>query len=95
MIGLAVGLLAALGSIKSAHRFRLIGAGVVLVAMFLGLADPEFISRQQTSKNFETESTAVERFASWKGGLNLIKDHPFGAGGSGYFLLSSEYIRIS
>jgi len=91
-VGLVVGALAALLLAKKGHRLRMIAALPVITIAFFALADPEFISRQQTTTNYDEQGTAVERFESWQGGLSLIRDHPFGAGGDGYEVLSSEYI---
>jgi O-antigen ligase len=92
MIGLAVAGLFAFFLAQRGHRLRLVGATVLMGLLFLQLADPEFIARQSTTQNFESEATAKQRFESWIGGWNLIKDNPFGTGGEGYEVLSRIYI---
>jgi O-antigen ligase len=91
-LGLIVGAFAALLLARSGHRFRMLCAIPLVIAAFLFLADPEFISRQQTTADYQEQGTAIERMASWRGGLDLIRDHPLGAGGDGYELLSPKYI---
>jgi O-antigen ligase len=60
--------------------------------MFFALADPEFISRQQTTTNFEQDGSAQSRLSTWRGSLDLFRDYPLGAGGRGFALLSPQYI---
>ena len=91
-VGLLVGAVAALLLARSGHRLRMIAAIPVIAAVFFALADPEFIARQQTTANYDSEATAQARLSSWRGGLALIRDHPFGAGGEGYKVLSPRYI---
>jgi O-antigen ligase len=74
------------------HRLRGVGAALALALTFYVLADPEFIERQQTTARYEQDGSAIGRIESWAGGLRLILDHPFGAGGAGYVLLSPIYI---
>jgi putative inorganic carbon (hco3(-)) transporter len=59
--------------------------------LFYSLMDPEFIERQKTIQNYEEDGSASSRLELWKGGLNLIKDHPLGVGGGGYDALSPVY----
>jgi O-antigen ligase len=56
------------------------------------LADTAFWTRQQTTTSYQEDSTAQQRLESWRGGFELVKDHPFGTGGRGYHLLSGTYI---
>jgi O-antigen ligase len=92
IVGLVVAMAAAFVLAKHGHRSRLVGGLVAMVLSFLMLADPEFIMRQQTTLNYKSEGTAVERVSSWQGGLELIKDYPYGAGGKGFAELSPRYI---
>jgi probable O-glycosylation ligase (exosortase A-associated) len=59
--------------------------------LFYSLMDPQFIERQKTIQDYEEDSSASSRIELWKGGLNLIKDHPLGVGGGGYDALSPVY----
>jgi probable O-glycosylation ligase (exosortase A-associated) len=77
---------------KSGHRLRAVFGGLVLAGMAYSLMDAEFIARQQTTVNYEEDMSATSRLESWRGGWNLIRDYPFGAGGFGYALLSPVYI---
>src|SRR5205085_9090271 len=89
-VGLVAALLAGLMVARSGHRLRVAVAGVSVAVMFLVLADPQFIARQQTTTNYEAEG--AERLQSWQGALHLIETHPFGAGGGGFVYLSPIYI---
>lgn len=92
MLGLLFAGLCSFALAKRGHRTRLVAAAVLVGAVFWTLADPEFKARQQTTFDYGKEATAVERLESWQGGWNLIMDHPFGAGGEGYEVLSPAYI---
>ena len=59
--------------------------------LFYSLMDPQFVERQKTIQNYEEDGSASSRLELWKGGLNLIKDHPLGVGGGGYDALSPVY----
>jgi putative inorganic carbon (hco3(-)) transporter len=93
--GATVGLVAALAATlllaRSGHRLRMAGVSVVVAAAFLFLADPEFITRQMTTLNYEEESTAQGRLSNWGSAMRLLADYPFGAGGYGYNELSPKY----
>jgi hypothetical protein len=90
-VGLVVALIATLLLARSGHRIRMAGVSVVVAAAFLFLADPEFITRQLTTLNYEQESTAQGRLSNWGSGVRLLSDYPFGAGGYGYNELSPIY----
>lgn len=83
---------AALWFAKSGHRLRTIGAGVLGVCVLVALADPQFIQRQRGTADYEEDGSAMARLRSWEAGLQLIQDHPLGAGGSGFAELSPVYI---
>ena len=94
--GAMVGLLAALAAsfflVRTGYRLRLVGAGIGTLALLLVLADPQFITRQQSTSNYEEDGSAQQRLATWRGGFRLVSDQPLGAGGRGFHLLSPQYI---
>lgn len=94
--GATVGLVLALGVTWLASsgrlRWRMAGVGVLAALMFAFLADPEFVTRQQSTADYETDNSANARLETWNGALALIADHPLGTGGRGFDLLSPVYI---
>ena len=90
-VGLVVALVATFLLARRGHRFRMAGATIGVAAAFVVLADPEFITRQMTTLNYQEESTAQSRISNWHSGLRLIRDYPLGAGGYGYNELSPVY----
>jgi putative inorganic carbon (hco3(-)) transporter len=91
IVGVAAALMASVVLIRTGYRMRIAGAGVAVMVAFFALADQQFISRQQTTTQ-ATDGSSQERLASWRGGMNLALDRPFGAGGRGFHLLSPIYI---
>lgn len=94
--GATVALIATLGAsfllIRSGYRVRLVGTGVAMIALVLTMADPQFLTRQQTTTNYEQDSSAEQRLESWQAGFRMVRDHPLGVGGRGFHLLSPQYI---
>jgi O-antigen ligase len=94
--GATLGMVAALGAalllVRRGYRMRMVVAGIATVGVLFALADKQFIARQQTTTNYEEDSSAQQRIMSWKGAFRLIKDRPWGAGGRGFHLLSPIYI---
>ncbi len=76
---------------RSGHRLRMIAIGCVAAVGFLFLADPQFIERQLATRNYQEDGSAMGRLAAWEGAVDLVKDHPFGAGGQGFWELSPTY----
>jgi putative inorganic carbon (hco3(-)) transporter len=91
-VGMVAALAMALLITKSGHRLRSIALAVGMAGLFYVLADPEFIERQQTIRNYETDTSATGRLQSWSGGMALVRDYPLGAGGGGYDRLSPIYV---
>jgi putative inorganic carbon (HCO3(-)) transporter len=91
MVGMVVALVCTLFLAKKGHRRRMVYAAAAVVFMFFMLADQQFITRQQSTINYEQESTAQNRISNWGAGLELLKDHPFGTGGYGFNHLSPIY----
>ena len=90
-IAMLVALSCTLVLAKKGHRKRMALAGAGVLAMFFFLADSQFITRQQTTLNYEDESTAQGRLSTWGAGLRLLRDRPIGAGGYGFNHLSPIY----
>jgi hypothetical protein len=92
VVGLLSAAIACLVLVQKNHRLRIVAILGAVVWSFYVLADPEFLARQQTTTQYEDDGSATQRIASWKGGVQLIKDYPLGTGGSGYEELSPIYI---
>ncbi|MGE0592999.1 MAG: O-antigen ligase family protein [Vicinamibacterales bacterium] len=91
-VGALAGLLSALLLVRKGQRSRLVGIGAVTVLLFFMIADEQFITRQQSTTNYEEDGAALERLESWQAGIQLVKDRPWGAGGRGFHMLSDRYI---
>ena len=76
---------------RGVHRIGTAIAGVALAAGLFYLADPQFLQRQQFTTDYESDGSAMGRVEAWKGGVELIKDYPLGAGGQGFWELSPIY----
>ena len=77
---------------RAGLRIRIAGAAIATALAFVLLADPVFFSRQQTTATYEEDPSATGRLESWIGGLKLLRDRPWGAGGRGFHELSPKYI---
>jgi O-antigen ligase len=75
---------------KGLRKRVLVGATVGGLALYL-LADPQFITRQQTITD-PTDASATSRLSIWAGSLRMVNDYPFGAGGRGFHILSPRYV---
>lgn len=91
IIGMIVALLFTLILAKKGHRRRMVLATAGVVLMFFVLADPQFIARQQSTLNYQNETTAQNRITNWHAGIALLEDYPLGAGGYGFNHLSPIY----
>src|SRR5688572_1826381 len=92
MVALLTSGCAGLFLIRRGYRVRFAAAGLAAIVAFLLLADDQFITRQQTTSQYETDGSARNRLASWEGGLALVSDRPLGSGGRGFHTLSPIYI---
>jgi putative inorganic carbon (hco3(-)) transporter len=90
-VGMIVAGFASIVLAGKGRRKKLIGVAVFGALAVLYLADPEFIARQQTTAN-ATDNSAQSRKAMWFGGIEMIKDYPFGGGGRTFHILSPRYI---
>lgn len=68
----------------------LLGVAAGIVALLV-LSGPKFWERQATTLE-PKDKAALSRLDMWKAGAELMKDHPLGAGGHGYDLLSPVYL---
>lgn len=75
-------------------RLRILVLAAIVVAGLAAsaLVDQTFIERQLTTLQYEEDGSAMGRIEAWKGALNLMSDHPLGAGGGGFDILSPVYI---
>jgi len=68
-------------------------AGIVLAAcLFLYLADETFFTRMGTLHEVDSADTGGHRTDFWMATFDMLKDHPLGAGGAGFQLLSPNYL---
>lgn len=92
LVGLLAAATAAIFLVRSGYRLRMLVAGIgVFLSLFL-LADEQFITRQQTTTNYQEDGSAQQRLITWKGAYEMVKDRPLGSGGRGFHLLSPIYI---
>lgn len=91
MLGMVGAGVAGIALIRSGYRSRTVGGLVMMGVVVLALADNQFITRQQTTTDPQ-DNSAQSRLITWKGALELVKDHPLGTGGRGFHLLSPIYI---
>lgn len=66
--------------------------GMVGIAGFAYLADEQFWDRFETISQSSTEDKGSGRLLIWGYGLEMLKEHPLGAGGDGFLILSRTYI---
>jgi hypothetical protein len=92
MVGLGAALVASIFLVRSGNRLRMAGAAIGMALMVLLLADDPFLTRQQTTANYQEDSSSQQRLESVRGALRLVRDRPLGAGGRGFHLLSPIYI---
>jgi len=92
VVGLAMVMGAGLVLTKGAMRGKVFMGIIVGLLLLYALADPQFIARQQTIKDYNEDSSATGRLDSWMGAIRLVEDHPFGVGGGGFEYLSPIYI---
>jgi hypothetical protein len=90
-LGMLAGVAVALLLARRGHRTRMVGVGIASLVCLYILADPEFIERQQSISNYKTEGTSISRMQTWKDGLRMIGDYPYGTGGKGFSILSPIY----
>jgi putative inorganic carbon (hco3(-)) transporter len=77
---------------KRAIRVLLLGAA----ALYVLLGDPKILERFTTTfvGAEERDRSAASRFEFWAAGLNLLSDHPLGAGGGAFkFVYSQRYLE--
>jgi len=81
-------------------RKGMVIAAICAIPLFLYLADPEFIERLSTlkgSSNISMNSSVTNELSSgrveiWKYGLNMVNDHPMGAGPNAFKYLAKFYM---
>lgn len=72
-------------------RKKLIIGALIGVGMFFKLMDPAFIARLMPGEGVQ-DTTGSGRTDIWRYGLDMVKDHPLGAGGGGFQILSPYYV---
>lgn len=90
-IGMVAAGLAAILLAGKGRRWRLMIVGLAGAAAVLFLADPEFITRQQTTTNPQ-DNSALSRLDMWRAGVQMVRDYPLGGGGRAYHIRSPKYI---
>ena len=93
--GSTVGLVMALGSVlllaKKGHRAKSVVMGVGVVAGFLMLADPQYITRQLGIADYEQDGSSQGRLEAWRQAGRIVSDYPLGAGAHGFHILIPRY----
>ncbi len=64
---------------------------MVLVSMMMIFAEDKYWDEMSTSTSMEEDSTGKERIESWKSGIFMFIDNPFGVGGNNYPVRFPEY----
>jgi hypothetical protein len=70
-----------------ARKQALYGLSLAGIVTFFLLGDPDILARFGTifvSSEDQLDHSAASRLTYWKAGLNMIADHPLGAGGAGF-----------
>ena len=93
--GATVGLLAmgaaAIILVGKGRRTKLLGVAAAGLVALLALADHRYLERQQTTVDHQ-DGSSQGRLEAWQAGVKFIRDHPFGAGGRAFHILSPKYI---
>ena len=90
-LGLVGGGIASIFLAGKGRRKKLIGVGLAGVVGLLLLADPDYITRQQTTVDPQ-DGSAQSRLAMWQAGYEMMQDYPLGAGGRAFHVLSPRYL---
>jgi hypothetical protein len=90
-VGLILAGLASAFFAGKGRRAKLIGVGIAGAISVLLLADPQYITRQQTTTNPQ-DGSAQSRLTTWRAGGRAIHDYPLGGGGRAFHILSPRYI---
>lgn len=78
--------------VKGKMRFRVIIGLAFGALMFMQLTNEQFWERQSTTVEYQKEHSAMSRIYLWKGALDFLSDYPFGGGGDGWIVLSTDYV---
>lgn len=80
---------------KGKFRRNLVIFSVIGIVMFAYLADPIFWERFKTIAESPEKDKGSGRLDIWPNGLKMVPDHPFGAGGDGFIILSPKYLPVN
>lgn len=96
--GSTVGLAVALATIpllaRTGHRTKSVGVGLAMVGCLLYLADDQFITRQQTTANYQEDGSAEGRLEGWRQANSILSDYPLGVGARGFHVLIPKYSAV-
>ncbi len=73
------------------YRKRMVIGALLTAAMLIYLIDPVYKERLTTLRDPSTEGSGL-RMRYWKAGIRMALDHPLGAGGEGFHILSRQYL---
>jgi len=73
------------------YRKRMVIGALLTAAMLIYLMDPVYKVRLRTLRDPSTEGSGL-RVRYWKAGIRMALDHPLGAGGEGFHILSRQYL---
>jgi len=88
------GVMAMIGLVAAHKKIRLkmlIGMLVCMLGVYI-FAFERVTSRLETIENYEEDGSAMGRMESWAGAIDLLENHPLGAGGGGFKYYSHQYI---
>lgn len=92
-LGLVVGFLSIILLVRlPGFRSKAFLAAILMICVFLYLADQTFLDRFSTINDTTETDQGSGRLVIWQHGLQIARDYPFGTGGHGFEILSPQYI---
>lgn len=79
--------------LQSKKKLAMSFFGIAILVFFLPHIGPEYKARISTVKTYEEDPSIMARIASWKAGINMVKDHPVLGVGAGNFNPLFEYYK--
>jgi len=72
-------------------RMQIFVYSVLGIILFFQLADPTFIQRVSTIKNYKDDPSAISRPMIWKASIKMLKDYPLGIGVGNFHKVIGNY----
>jgi len=71
--------------LQSKKKIQMFIFGLIILLLFLPHIGHKYRVRVSTVKTYEEDAAAMARIATWKAGINMVKDHPIIGVGAGNF----------